>query len=146
MICRIIKTKMILAVSGSRLFTDYTVFTEKINNFVNKYGKPIEIVHGGAPGADAMATTWAKSQNIPCEIIRPDYENEEMIKKYSKKVWGRLAPLVRNEDIIKYGTHLIAFPLDETKTGFKSNGTLSAINHAKKANKIIVIYKVEPTL
>ena len=136
---------MILAISGSRLFTDYKIFVEQLDEFIKKYGKPDEIVHGGAEGADTMADKWAKENDIPIKRIRPDYNNLEMIKKYGKRAWSKMAPMLRNEDIVKYGTHLIAFPLDETLTELKSNGTLSAINHAKKQNKILKIYKVPPT-
>ena len=136
--------EIILSVSGSRLFVDEQLFNDKINDFINKYGKITKIVHGGANGADTIAEQWANERGIETIVFKPDYKNEEMIKKYGKKIWGKIAPLERNKDIAAGGTHLLAFPLDEEKTGLKSNGTLSTILHAKKLNKIIEIIHVIP--
>jgi YspA, cpYpsA-related SLOG family len=138
--------EIILSVSGSRLFLDYELFCKTINEFIGKYGQVKKIVHGGAKGADTLAEKWAKEHNIETMIFRPDYGNQEKIQKYGKHVWGRIAPLERNKDIVLNGSHLLAFPLDETLgPEFKSNGTKSAISHAKKMNKVTMIVSVKPT-
>src|SRR5271169_6633050 len=126
-------TEIILSVSGSRLFVDYDLFCEKIKEFIDKYGEIKKIVHGGAIGADSLAERWANENNIDTIVFRPDYKNQEMIQKYGNKVWSKIAPLERNKDIALNGTHLLAFPLDES-LGLQSNGTLSTITHAKKMN------------
>lgn len=50
-----------LAIVGSREMTNTNLFTKAINEFVEKYGKPIEVVSGGAKGADTLGESWAKS-------------------------------------------------------------------------------------
>lgn len=133
-----------LAVSGSRLFLDYEIFQQKIRQCVKQYGLPKMIIHGGAEGADTMATIWARDNGVEYSVMRPQYKNKEMITKYGKTVWGRVAPLERNKDIVNACDILLAFPLDDTTT-LKSNGTNSTISHAQKEGKLVLIHPVPPT-
>ena len=34
---------------------------------------PTSLAHGGAPGADTLASLWAAERGIPCRIYRPDW-------------------------------------------------------------------------
>lgn len=60
-------------------------------------------------------------------IIKPDYN------KYP----GKIAPLIRNKQIINLATHLCAFP---SKTG---SGTQYTISLAQEKNIIISIYYID---
>lgn len=110
----------------SRQFNDYSLFLDKLNEFIIKYGKPNKIVSGGAIGADTLSEKYANDNNISTEIFLPDW------KKYGKK-----AGILRNTDIINAATHVIAFP------SHKGSGTQDSINKAQKENKICVVHWID---
>lgn len=129
---------MKLAVVGSRSFTNYEYLKTQVNNLImNKQIIIDEIVSGGANGVDKLAEAYADEYKIKKVIIKPDYDNTEMVKKYGKERWGKMAPLARNETIAKYADHMIAFPYTKT------NGTENAINHMKKLNKPIDVFIID---
>lgn len=84
----------------------------------------LEIVSGGAKGADRLGEGIAKLIKVPVKQFLPDYE------KYAK-----YAPLERNRRMSEYGTHLIAI-WDQ-----KSRGTVDMIDWAKKNKLQIRIIK-----
>ncbi|MCI9235526.1 hypothetical protein [Anaerotruncus sp. 1XD42-93] len=57
-----------------------------------------ELVSGGAYGIDQMAEQAAQILGLPIRIFRPDYKTN-----------GRLAPLVRNRQIVEYADQIYAF-------------------------------------
>jgi len=77
-----------------------------------------EWVHGGAKGFDTQVDNLAKELGVKVTVIRPDYENNP----------PKIAPLLRNHDIVKGAKLLIAL-----YDGRKGGGTLYAINFAKKS-------------
>jgi len=129
---------MRVAIIGSRLFNDYEYLKNKVNETLQNNNITItEIVSGGAIGVDKMAERYADEHQIKKSILRPDYKNPEMIQKYGKEKWGKIAPIVRNGDIINSCDVVIAFPFSQ------SNGTLDAINKAKVLNKQVYVYYVD---
>lgn len=117
---------MKIAVIGSRNFTDQVVLEKELNEIKDK----IELViSGGANGADALAEKWAFDNNIPLEVIKPDW-----------KTFGRSAGVVRNKKIIESCDYCYAF-WDE-----RSKGTLFGINYCKKILKPIKIITFIPGL
>ena len=109
---------MKLGVSGYRGFKDYHQFYREMTSFIEEHGKPDEIVSGGAKGADAMAERYAREENIPLLVYRPDWNKH-----------GKKAGILRNGDIVTRSTHLIAFPSPHGK------GTQDAIRRAKRQGK-----------
>ncbi|MBR2970179.1 MAG: hypothetical protein IKC48_00035 [Clostridia bacterium] len=77
-----------------------------------------EIVSGGAVGVDSCAAEYAKKQGIKLTVFLPQYER-----------YGRVAPIVRNKEIVDYADKIVAF------WNGRSKGTLSVINYAKKIGK-----------
>ena len=74
---------MKIAVIGSRNFTDQVVLENELNGIKDK----VELViSGGASGADTLAEKWAFDNNIPIEVIKPEW-----------KTYGRAAGVVRNK-------------------------------------------------
>lgn len=132
---------MKIAIIGSRLFNNYEYMCNKISESFKEQNILMtditEIISGGAMGADKLAEKFADDNNIFKRIIKPDYKNPEMIKKYGKERWGKIAPLERNGDIIKLCDIVIAFPFSE------SNGTLDAIKKAKQLNKTVCVHYVD---
>ena len=108
----------IFAVIGGRDFADEQFLFETLDKY-----PIVEIVSGGAKGADRIAKSYALSKKIDYTEFLPDYEK-----------YGRAAPLKRNEKIISYAEAVIAF------WDGQSRGTKNALNHANKLNKPTVIY------
>ena len=72
------------------------------------------------------------------------FADEFGIKKYifpvtkeSYKLYGKAAPLKRNEDIVNLSTHLIAFP---SKSG---SGTQNSISLAKKKGILMKVLFID---
>lgn len=102
---------MIVAVVGSR---ECGHLCE--NDIINQIPKDCtEIISGGAKGVDDLAKKVAEILDIPCHEIVPEY------KKY-----GKGAPLVRNEEIVKYADFVLVF------WNLKSKGTASTLNFCIK--------------
>ncbi len=110
---------MKLAVAGYRGFTDYHLFKQHLVAFIEEHGEPVEIISGGAKGADAMAERYAKEENLPIVVLRPEW-----------KTHGRKAGILRNTDIVARCTHLLAFPSEVGK------GTQDTVKKAKRSGKI----------
>lgn len=106
-----------LIIAGSRHFSDYGLLSRQVTQLILDcdFNEDVEIVSGGARGADALGERYAKKHSLP--LIRCEAE----WKKY-----GRAAGPIRNEKMAKYATHLIAFPLGNGR------GTQNMINQAKK--------------
>lgn len=96
-----------------------------------------EVISGGAAGVDTLAERWVYETNalfrpfgvvekVKLTVIRPDYEAYP----------GRVAPLMRNELIIKAADWVLAL-----HDGV-SRGTLNALDHARKHRKPTVIVYV----
>lgn len=84
-----------------------------------------EIVSGGAKGVDSCAKEYAMKNNIPFTEFLPEYTK-----------FGRVAPLKRNLQIIKYADIVIAF------WNGQSNGTKYVIDNCGKLNKPVKIIKI----
>ena len=114
-----------LGIVGYRKFTDYKKFSKIVDEYIAEIGIPVLIVSGGAKGVDTMAEVYAKEHKIPTRIFLPDWD------KYKKG-----AGLIRNTEIVKESTHVIAFPSK------KSIGTIDSINKAVKYNKFLKVVEI----
>jgi hypothetical protein len=106
---------MKLAIVGSRSFDDYDLVKQKLKGL-----DVTEIVSGGAKGADSLAEQYAKENNIPIKIFKPDWSR-----------FGRSAGMVRNKDIVDYSEKVIAFWDGESK------GTKNSIYLSKRQGKLL---------
>jgi len=113
---------MKLAIVGSRTFNDYEMVKDSLKDLTIT-----EIVSGGAKGADALAEKFAKVNNIPVKIFKPDWAK-----------YGRGAGPVRNKQIVEYADKVIAFWDGESK------GTKSSIDLATKELKLLSIKRFMP--
>ena len=106
---------MKLAIIGSR-----TCPPIEIEKYVESM--PETIVSGGAKGADTYAREYARKNNLNLIEMLPDY------KKY-----GRIAPVVRDKQIVEACDCLIAFWDGE------SRGTKYTVDYAQSKSKPIKI-------
>ena len=113
---------MKLLITGSRKFNDFDVLKNMIELVERRQGEKVTlIIHGGAKGADTLAELWTKNNNIPTKIIRPDY------KRYD----GKIAPMIRNGDLVKLADVTLALYATLERTG----GTKDAADKTIKAKK-----------
>ena len=117
---------MKLAISGWRKMSskEYLhVFQQAMEDLIVTHNQiPRLVITGGARGADALGEAWAKEHNIPLLVLKPEYSKH-----------GDKAPLLRNTDIVKECTHLLAFPHSS------GSGTQDAIRKAMKLDKIVIV-------
>lgn len=113
-------TKPIVLICGSRSIKNLNI---------SRYIRPQScgaIVHGDAIGVDAVADSWAKVNNIETIIYKPNY-----------KIYGRRAPLVRDEEMVDFVDVVISF------WDGKSKGTAYTFNYAKKKNCKVIIHLIQ---
>lgn len=105
---------MRIAVVGSRSLDGrfYPVLSECIPPGAS------EIISGGASGVDSLAERYAKEQNLPMTVIRPDY-----------KTYAHMAPLIRNSQIVADSDFTLIL------WDGKSRGSLNVIMTCIKTNK-----------
>ncbi len=110
-----------LGIVGSRTYNDYEEFKDIVTRLIAKY-KHIELVSGGASGADSLAERYAKEFNIPIKIFKPDWSK------------GKGAGFIRNVVIWNNIDLCIAF------WDGKSRGTEHSLTLATKQKKQLYIY------
>lgn len=98
---------MKLIVTGSRTWSAATKLNQTLGDwFVNATmeHEPFELVHGGASrGADALAHNWAiQALNVGLPVTEAVF-----MADWAKL--GRGAGMIRNSEMVKYGTILQAF-------------------------------------
>lgn len=109
--CRVI-------VAGCRDFHDYCLLCDKLGYYFQNINKDdIEIVSGGAKGVDTLGEMFANEKGLALKVFPADWDK-----------YGRGAGPIRNNEMAKYGTHLIAF------WDGKSKGTKNMIEQAEKYN------------
>ena len=109
---------MKLAIIGSR-----EIYDIELESFVPE--QVSEIVSGGAKGIDTLVREFAKRKSLKITEFLPKYN-----------IYGKAAPLKRNEEIAKYADAAIVF------WNGKSKGTQHTINLFKKLEKAVTVYIV----
>lgn len=129
-----------IAIVGSREFNNYEYLKFELLKHINKRldstvitGMPyqrvdldVEIVSGGAKGADTLAEKFADEFGISKVIFKPDWD-----------LYGKRAGFVRNAKIVDNCDVLFAFQIN------KSKGTQHSIDLAKEKSKEVYVFKVE---
>lgn len=112
---------MKLIIAGGRDFSNYDLLCEEVSKIIA--GVPcIEIVSGGARGADLLGEHYAIDKGIPVKRFPADWEK-----------YGKSAGFRRNAEMAKYADWCICF------WDGKSKGTGHMINLAKEAGLNIKI-------
>lgn len=129
---------MKIVIAGGRDFKDYSLFCVTCDDIIQRYLKlkyeEVEIVSGGAKGADRMAENYAKNKRYKFTKFPADW------KKH-----GKAAGPIRNSEMREYGDYLIAFWDGEskgtkdiaTKFGFPNEGKYLVQYY----NQVPTIYK-----
>ena len=116
---------MRIAIVGSRNFNNYDLLKSTL---LNKFdvSSIVEIISGGAKGADTLGAKFAKEFSIPLTEFLPDWN-----------LHGKSAGYIRNKDIVNNSDIVVAF------WDGVSKGTKHSIDMAIKLNKRceVIIYE-----
>ena len=129
---------MVVAVIGSRTFTNYNTLA-KVLDQINNISPISEIVSGGAKGTDSLSEIWASLNDVKMTIYLPEWDKLDnsdsivKINKYGNK-YDAMAGMRRNKFIVNAANIVIAFWDGESK------GTLDSIQYAKEIKKPIKIF------
>lgn len=102
-------------VAGGRDFDDYERLCREMDYLLQNIQESIEIVCGGATGADELGKKYAYERGYAVQIFPADW-----------KCYGRAAGPIRNEQMAMYADALVAY------WNGSSRGTKSMIDLARK--------------
>lgn len=133
---------MRILVTGSREFNDYNVvmrgLTVAIEHliFANPDDKEIVIVHGGAKGADALASDFVMRSAL--FMTGKGYRLRQETHKADWNTHGRAAGPIRNQAMVDLGADIcVAF----IKRGASNRGTTDCARRAAKAGINVLEFK-----
>lgn len=95
--------KFSVIVAGSRGFDDYELLKERLDRYIGSM-EDVEIVSGGANGADLLGEKYAKERGLPIKQFIPDWDGK-----------GRSAGYIRNWEMAKYAHACVVFWDGESK-------------------------------
>jgi hypothetical protein len=116
-------TLLRLAVVGSRHYLDYQEFSRALDLLLSTWHGTVELVSGGARGADSLAERYGREHGLPVKVFPADWDQH-----------GRAAGMIRNREIVQYCTAAVAFWDGE------SRGTRNSIELAKRAGKPTFVF------
>lgn len=108
--------KLKVVVCGGRDFNDWDLLVESLDRLLPSVAN-IEIVSGGARGADKLGEKYAKASGLELKIFNADWET-----------FGMSAGVIRNSKMADYADMCICFWDGESK------GTRNMIESAIKNN------------
>lgn len=92
---------MKLIIAGSRDFKDYDFLEQRVLSFIKRHRvdkEPVEIVSGGARGADRLGEKFAKKFSLVVHRMPAEWDKH-----------GRAAGHIRNGEMAEIATHCIVF-------------------------------------
>lgn len=116
-------------IAGTRTFNDYELLEKHTTYMLSRRASantPIEIVSGGAPGADALGERYAREHGYKLTIFPADWGR-----------YGRRAGPIRNRQMVEYADALIAF------YNGTSRGTANVIEEARSAGLLVSVKRYE---
>ena len=116
--------EIILLICGSR---SIELDKELLDDIIQQYDiKDItEVISGGARGPDHVAILWARSKNIKCTIMKPDWGK-----------FGKKAGILRNKEMAELCDECLAL------WDCESTGTSSTIAFVEELNKPLHVKEI----
>lgn len=115
-----------LVVAGSRSFADFDRLSADLDYLLSqKSPDDVEIVSGGAAGADALAERYARSRGLAFRAFPADWRR-----------WGKLAGPIRNRQMADYGSAVVVY------WDGRSRGSADMISSASAAGLRVVVRRV----
>lgn len=122
-----------IIIAGSRSFNNYALLQCTLRSFLINYNYfTVQIVCGGAPGADSLGERWAKEHNVSIRYFFAEWSNlnppcKIKINRRGER-YNALAGFNRNHKMGLYADALVAF------WDGVSSGTKDMINCANNRN------------
>lgn len=113
-------------IAGSRNFNGYPLLRAKMDYYLMNIDEEIEIVSGGASGADSLGEKYAKERGYKLTIMNANWD-----------LFGRSAGYIRNEEMAKYADACVVF------WDGKSRGTKHMIDLANKEGIVLKVVTYE---
>ena len=89
----------LVAVTGGKDISDAAAVYQRLDKVRAKYNDMV-LVHGGGPGVERIAASWAEQRGVHQIVCKPDWDRH-----------GRAAPFRRNDDLLNLlPKGVIAFP------------------------------------
>ena len=89
----------LVAVTGGKDISDAAAVFNRLDKVRAKYADMV-LVHGGGPGVERIAASWAEQRGVHQIVCKPDWDRH-----------GRAAPFRRNDDLLNLlPKGVIAFP------------------------------------
>ena len=89
----------LVAITGGKTVTDADAVWDTLDRTREKYGDMV-LLHGGGPGIEKIAASWAEARGVNQVICRPDWNAH-----------GKAAPFRRNDELLNFlPKGVIAFP------------------------------------
>ena len=114
---------MRLIIAGSRTFTDYQLLCHTL---APERHRIIEVLHGGARGADQLGFRWALKHHVRSRCFAAAWER-----------FGKSAGIRRNQQMAQAGDVLIAF------WDGRSPGTRHMISCMQQLGKPVVVIRTD---
>lgn len=111
-----------IIIAGSRTFDNYKILCYWLDLCFAKIKPPIEVVSGGAPGADLLGERYANEHGHELKLFSAQWKSK-----------GKKAGIIRNTAMGDYADRLIAF------WDGKSKGTKHMIEYMKSLKKSVQI-------
>lgn len=118
-----------LIIAGGRDFNDYPLLQLETRKFLVEHNfnpKELIIVSGNAKGADMLGERFAHQYKFNLQIFPADWNQ-----------FGKSAGPIRNEEMAKFGTHLLLF------WDGQSRGSKNMLENAQKYELTYKIIKYE---
>lgn len=127
-----------IGVVGSREFTNYTLLKSTLDFLLKHESRTVQIVSGGAKGADSLAASFAKERNFSLIVFRPKWLDINVLGariKFDKygRAYNANAGFDRNALIVRNSDVLVAF------TYASKGGTWDTIQRAKEEGIPVII-------
>lgn len=116
-------------IAGSRDFDNFISAEYNLLSFFKAFGIhsiDIEIISGGARGADKIGEQFAKKYNIKLTVFPAQWDK-----------YGKSAGIIRNAEMAQYAKNGILFAFWDGK----STGTKNMIEAARRNNMTVLIYE-----
>ena len=129
-----------VGIVAARKYTNKRKIKEFVYKLKEQFGEDVEVVSGGQPkGADGYAKKFALEFDMRYVEFPPAHYQYNQHCILDRDNYGKSYHVVnffdRNKQIAEYSDYIVAF----IPEGYKSNGTLDTIGHAKKLDKKVVI-------
>jgi hypothetical protein len=95
-------------IAGSRSWDAKRAMFATLDHMVESHGKPDEVIHGGAKGADTFAGEWAKARNIPVTVYLADWSQ-----------YGKAAGIIRNNKMLDTSPDVVILFMNGVSRGTK---------------------------